>query len=205
LKKFLVNLLLTFSLLASTACSQVSPVEPSPALSKDNRAAHHIHFTNMLDEDSCSSIAVGTHTLLTAAHCVFGTSKIYIDGQSATITSTLYDEQDHVLVVEDGVTFTDYAVIDQREPRPNEHVRLWAWPGSATKVVFREGIFSETDEDTFTVPLYIYVLPIYPGDSGGGVISDDGKVITVVSLGDQSARMACFALAFTPAQLAQVK
>lgn len=207
MKKLLVSLVAAVCLTLS-ACNVNVSVRPAQSQqSKYAQFAHHIKFNALDDGDSCSSVAVGSHTLLTAAHCVMGTGKLDIDGNEADITATYYDEQDHVLITENGVTFSQYTPIDQRVPVPNEHVQMWGWPGRANNAVFREGNFEKTEDGDFdnSLILYAYLLPVYSGDSGSGVISDEGKVITVVSLGDREAQMFAFKLAFTPQQLAQIK
>lgn len=182
-------------------------VQPASALQSPAKASHHIHFENKTSGDSCSATAVGKHTLLTAAHCIIGTSKLTIDDpdNQVNITGVVYDEEDHALIGVDA-TFEDVLPIDERAPLQNEHVRLFGYPGHSMAQVPRDGHFDRKQViDLEGTEADIFILPVYGGDSGSGVISDAGKIITVVSLGDQSAEMASFELAFTKAQLAAIK
>lgn len=204
MKNFLAVPLLCIGLMSQVL---VNSVQPSSAMSSPSKAAHHIHFENKTSGDSCSATAVGKHTLLTAAHCIIGTSKIYIDkpDTQVDILSTVYDEQDHVLVGVD-YTFDDVLPIDERAPEDKEHVRMFGYPGRSMDQVAREGHFARKQViDLEGTEADIYVLPVYGGDSGSGIISDAGKIITVVSMGDQSADMAAFELKFTPTQLAAIR
>src|SRR5581483_1158906 len=114
------------------------------------------------------------------------------------IISQIYDEQDHVLLVLD-MSFAYYLPIEQREFTKGEHIRMWGWPGNSEDAVYREGYFKYVDGE-----LYIWQLPIYPGDSGSGMISDDNKVIGIVSLGNKSAECAIFLLSFSSDQLKKI-
>jgi hypothetical protein len=187
-----------------------APVQPKPPQLGPNlpahAATHRIHMINALEGAGCSATAIGPHALLTAAHCDLGTNKVVIDDLSvtATISSKGYDGNDHMILLLSDYTFTSIAQIDQRAPRTQEHVLLWGNPGRS-RDVFREGYLKSKSEfpgaDDQTRTLYVFQLGCYPGDSGGAIFSDEGKILTVVSMGDQSAETAVFALQFTPVQL----
>lgn len=186
------------SLFASTTPVFGPDSAPAP------KYAHHIELSSVADDVLCSSTAVGPHTLLTAAHCIVGTGKIRIDGEDAKIVQTLYDEQDHVLIVEDGVTFADTKQIEQSVPVAGEKVYIWGWPGEAQAPVYRQGVFEKTEDDPDGM-LFVWQLPVFNGDSGSGMISDNGKVIAVVSIGNKSAECGSFLLQFSPDQLKQIR
>jgi len=168
---------------------------------------HRIQMSSAADRAGCTATAIGQHTLLTAAHCIIGTDQITVDATDARVASALYDGNDHVILVLTGVQFDHYLGVDERSPKDKETVRLWGNPGHSRNV-YREGHFS--GKDTFSGAdgqdheLWIFVLPTYPGDSGSALITTDGKILTVVSLGNQSAECAVFPLAFSPDQLRRV-
>ena len=194
MKKFLLYVALLCLTMSAAAQTKVD-------LSK---AAHHIEFNTLTDDDTCSATAVGEHTLLTAAHCVQGTSKITIDDKDYSVKSLEYDEQDHALVRTDA-TFDVKLPIDERKPVANEPVKMWGWPGDSDIAVYREGYFVKVEQVDLGVYGNMFVLPVFPGDSGAGIISADEKVIGVQSLGDKNARAISFTLAFTPEQLAAIQ
>lgn len=179
-----------------------APVAVSFNSTSPANAAHHIQFFNPFGWSKCSAIAVGPHTLLTAAHCVIGTGFISVDGTKLVIVSTLYDEHDHMLIVVDGTAFPSTVVMEQRDPRPDEHIRIWGWPGYAESVVPREGhLLTST---TYRVPDR-WQLPVFPGDSGSGLVTDNGTVITVLSTGNESAEAGTIPLTFSPEQLKAIR
>jgi V8-like Glu-specific endopeptidase len=187
--------LLRAVLLAVLSATAFAPQTHSgPAL-----VAHHLVFENRTDKDSCSATAVAPHTLLTAAHCMIGTDVLNVDGKNTAILATIYDGQDHELIVVDA-EFKFFLPIEQRPPYAGEHVRCFGFPGGRLEMVPRDGRFDVIDDE-----LFVFVLPVYPGDSGAGILSDGNTVIAVVSLGDKRANAAAFPLSFTSDQLAHIK
>ena len=209
MRRWLSLPLLCFLLLPLGGAQLVTSVNPPSAWTTPATAAHHIHMESEVEGASCSSVAVGPHTLLTAGHCVVGgTDKIYIDkpDNKYTINNVVYDEKDHALLTINSVQFDSYLGIDERKPVPNEEVHFYGWPGHAKSAEIRQGQFVETQEIfEFNDPVDIYSVIALPGDSGSGVVDSEGKVITVVSVGDNSGNMGAFELNFTPEQLAQTK
>ncbi len=200
-KSLVLCLFLGLSILAPT---QITSVEPASAFAASTKAAaHHLGFSSKTGEDSCSSVAVGPHTILTAAHCIIGTGKVTIDDAKTPtiIEQTIYDETDHVLLIVDQ-TFQAYVKIDEKAPKVGDTYSFWGWPGSSDAPLYREGVCTGRVEDS---ELFLYKIPAFPGDSGSGVIDAAGDVISVVSLADKSADMAAATMAFTPAQLSQVR
>jgi V8-like Glu-specific endopeptidase len=122
----------------------------------------------------------------------------------AHIDQTLYDEKDHVIIVLKDATFSSYKQIEQSDFAVGQSVRLWGWPGSSTEMLYREGvcIAHGSDEDG---DFYEFKIPVYPGDSGSGIVNAAGKVVSVVSLGDKSANMIAFPMEFSPEQLKAIK
>lgn len=178
---------------------------------REGDAMHRIAMVTVAEGAGCSATAVGPHTILTAGHCVIGgTAIVIVDGKPAHIVGVQYDGNDHALFVlnQNDISFDTYVGIDEREPRNGERIRMWGNPGSS-RHVYREGYFQVKSDfvgaDGQKRDLYIYILPVFPGDSGSGMISDDGKVIEVVSMGNENAQSQDFLLQFSPDQLAAIK
>lgn len=206
MKKWLSIPLLCISLAASC---QIISTQPSSALIEPIKAVHHIEMNTIVGEGgTCSATAVGKHTLLTAGHCIIGgTDRISIDDSEGTaaVTGIVYDDKDHALVTVDA-TFDSTLPIEERAPLPNEHVRIWGYPGNSDKPVYREGHYIGKKTPLFSeVTFDLWKLPIYPGDSGSALVTDDNKIITVASMGDKSADAATFDMNFTPQQLQSIK
>lgn len=214
MKHFFARMAFVSALVVSSifpSCSQSIPPAPAPTqlarIDNDTlrKAAHQIAMESRTDNRGCSSDAVGPHSLLTAAHCMVGTDIVEVDGTDRHILVSLYDGNDHMLLVVDGAPFSIYLSIEQRTPQPNEHVRVWGWPGDSESPVLREGTFKFTKPLEKWGAVSIWQLPIYGGDSGSGLVSDDGNIIAVLSLGNQSAEACTFPLAFTPGQLQVIR
>jgi V8-like Glu-specific endopeptidase len=205
MRNFICKTFLFAAFAAATLTAQIASVEPLSAFTPETRsAAHHIHFQSLSDEATCSADAVGPHTLLTAAHCIIGTGKLMVDDAKhiANIERPIYDERDHVLLITD-MTFTSYLHIDEKTPVAGEPVSFWGWPGHSKEPLLRQGVCVGPNEDDENA--YDFKMPGYPGDSGSGIVDAAGDIITVISLGDQSANLESFKLEFTPEQLASIK
>jgi V8-like Glu-specific endopeptidase len=186
--------------------SSVSRLSPFRLDDPQGKAYHHIHFETAVEADSCSSAAVGPHALLTATHCELGTDVVDVDGVNYDISQKLRDGADHTILILPGAHFSDTLALDQRSPLVGERIRGWGWPGNIDTVIYKEGRVLKTIEiEGVDPPTWLFAYPVFAGDSGGPVLSDDNKILTVVSLGDNSAHMVGFALAFTPAQLAAIR
>lgn len=183
-------------------------VTPRRADDRESKAYHHIIHDTLLNGDSCSATAIGPHAILTATHCELGTDTVNIDDIPITITKKIRDGHDHTIYVVDA-DFAVWLPLDQRAPLPNERVRSWGWPGGQPTMVYAEGEFLRAVDLGDVIPKditsWLFILPTYSGDSGAAVISDSGKILTVISLGDNEAHMFAFPLAFTNAQLQAIK
>lgn len=196
-------LILTFTFLALSALFSSEAV---PTLDQQHRAAHHIISENILEGKGCSATAVGPHTLLTAGHCLVAASKIQVDDGAVNVLNLMFDDADHMLVVTDA-TFPYWLRIDQTalaSIQPETAVHMWGNPGH-TVDLFRTGVFSKWEDFDEENKVAVFLLPIYGGDSGAGILNDSGAIIAVVSMGDQSAETAVFILHFTSTQLGQIK
>jgi V8-like Glu-specific endopeptidase len=187
-----------------------SPSAPAPKLGPDfsaHAAMHQISMSNAAFGDGCSATAIGPHALLTAAHCDLGTNKVSIDDlkiKNAVIVDKQFDDNDHMILILKDVTFDNFAEISQRELIPGEVLYNWGNPGHAHDV-FRIGYVMKNEDylgaDDVKHHGFRLQLPIYPGDSGSAVLDKDGKIVTVCSLGNNSAESEDFVLQFSPEQL----
>lgn len=133
-------------------------------------------------------------------------SKIKIDGDEAAVLNLIFDNADHMLIVTDA-SFSYWLRIDQTammNMQVNTPVHLWGNPGRHLDI-FRVGAFEKWEDFDDSIKLAIFIMPIYAGDSGGGVLDESGAVVAVVSLGNQSAETATFPLQFTSPQLGQIR
>lgn len=174
----------------------------TPAKNDPTLAMHHIQLDSTTDGASCSASAIGPRALLTAAHCIVGTGVIAVDGETFAIDRILYDENDHAIILLQSAKFDHIAELAPRVPAPHEHVMFVGNPGHNTSIR-RDGYFLKSEFVNFELVTMDFILPAFPGDSGSGLLSDDGKIIAVLSVGDKSAEAGAFPIAFTPEQLAQ--
>jgi len=199
------NIIATLVLLLGFPLAQPAvDLTPSP-FAAQHRAAHHIFFDNVIDGASCSATAVGPHTLLTAGHCLLASNTVEIDGDKATIVKFVFDDADHMLIVTDAV-FQAWLPIDQEAlfSIGDAPVHIWGNPGHSLDV-FRFGVFLRWNAAGDNAHLAVFQLPTFAGDSGSGVISESGRIVAVISLGNNDAEMAAFPFHFTEDQLAQIK
>jgi hypothetical protein len=194
----LVTLLLGFSF---TAPEPVT-AHVSPELQTQRAAQHHIHEGTILEGASCSSTAIGPHALLTASHCELATPTVNIDGHNYQITEILRDGDDHSIFIIPGITFPDFLPVDERPIVEGEDLHGWGWPRDNKDPLYRVGVGGPNLSSEFDVNAYGIYYPAFHGDSGSAVISAEGKIVGVVSLGDESAHTVTFRLSFTPDQLA---
>lgn len=195
------------ALIALVVLLALSPaaVQPFRLDDPEGKAFHHIHFDTLLEADSCSATSIGPHALITAAHCELGTDAVDVDGVSYAISQKIRDGHDHTILILPQANFKVFLPLDQRDPTTSERIRGWGWPGHGTSAVYKEGTFVKVLPPALDTPIpaWLFAYPVYAGDSGGAVITDAGKILTIVSLGDNKADMVGFLLAFTPDQLAQ--
>jgi V8-like Glu-specific endopeptidase len=176
------------------------------------------HYLSM-GGGSCTGVAVGPHTILTAEHCLtddFSIRKvpktltdipseftIGIDGQQAQMLAVEADGFDHVLILT-NVKLPAYLKIDQSNKFvQNQKLVAYGYPGDRTDKVLSEPRFDSTEKDTFhTFPDFaVFDMTALPGDSGEGLVNMSGKVVGMLSLGTNSNTGGVMPFHFTPEQL----
>ncbi len=209
LKAFVLALMLTLG----TASTTTPVIATKTAIEQQHETTHRIGVYDIEKGDTwnqevghCSGTVVGPHAILTAQHCFMDSNLIRLDAEKDPIhiTSAIIDGNDHVIYIVDR-TFKSWVGIDERTLVSGELVHLWGAPGRHNDV-FRAGYFVEYAPEkeldpAQTVQFENFILPIYPGDSGSGVFDENGKVVAVTSMTDQSAGSLDIPLAFTQAQL----
>jgi hypothetical protein len=165
-----------------------------------------IELSTVFDSGHCTATAVGRHTLLTASHCEAPTDVLTVNGETTHILHIIRDGKDHSLMIVD-MTLLVTAKIIQRDLLQAEDVTLVGNPGEL-QALYRRGYFAGKRESSL-----LFVLPVYRGDSGAGIIDKRGNVVAVVStmswIGDSEGHgfQACVALplSFTDLQLSAIK
>lgn len=187
-------------------------VEPTTAIERQHANTHRIGVYDLpgvtfnSEVGHCSGTVVGPHAILTAQHCLRDSAFIRLDAEKnpIRIMAALFDNNDHVIYIVDR-TFTTWTPIVQRELVVNEPVHFWGAPGKNSDV-YRIGYFQkmttmkELDPDG-KFQFQLFILPVFGGDSGSGILDESGNVIAVVSMADTSADNLDLPLAFTPGQL----
>jgi hypothetical protein len=214
LKAFVIALMLALGISAPLPQPQPTPaVVTKTAIEQQHETTHRLGVYDLLKGDKwnqeighCSATVVGPHAILTAQHCFFDSNLIRLDAEKepTVILAALVDGNDHVIYIVDR-TFSRWASINERTLVVGEPVHIWGAPGKNVDV-YRSGYFAgyshEKDFDpTLTVQFENFILPIYGGDSGSGLFDENGNVVAVTSMGDQSADALDLPLIFTPSQL----
>ena len=210
MKRFLLSILLTLSLLASSCtASNLKPTQ--------HAAMHRLLFQTKTDGSYCTGYAISPHAVLTAAHCderdmtvVF--DKDYNDKTAVvyTIDQKYFDDEDHMIFVVKAVTFTDFIKYDPatyKPPEQGEHIYFWGNPERRVDI-YREGYIAgqefEGDPDIKGKSNSVLVMSTCGhGDSGAAVFAEDGRIVLLVTGGFSSVIMYGYPLAFTPQQVAE--
>ncbi|SDQ42469.1 serine protease [Pseudoxanthomonas sp. CF125] len=183
---------LLLATLLLTGCVQGKAVE-----SKD-----YTHRIELVTGGVCSATAVGSRTLLTAAHCVTTKPKVLvIDGTAAGVLDITLDGKDHALV---SVTITfDHVAKVAATPKQGARVHWYGQP-MGLEQVYGEGIVVGHKDDRYLID----GSQIWFGSSGAGLLNDQGQVVGVISgfvAKDQFKLGWAWPLAFTAEQLGAIK
>ena len=216
MKRFLLSILLTLSLLASSCtASNLKPTQ--------HAAAHQIMVTGKSGRALCSAVAIAPHVLLTAEHCDDKDASFVVDGEQnpQAVSKKLYDNQDHMLLVMPNANFVS---VIQYEPttylkgNQGEHIYFWGNPAvdyARLQDQYREGYVTgicqkqyTKEEDGINASGYFFIIAVVGGrgDSGAAVFSEDGRFVGIVSYGlAKGAMLGIFPMAFTPEQVAEAE
>lgn len=187
----------SLALLALSLLSGIKSDTSRPNLDHQHKATHRIVFISSAEGKVCSATAIGPHALLTAGHCFVPSNHVEIDSYLSDVVAIMADEHDHMIVIV-AQEFTDYLSIEKSEPKGWVH--MWGNPGHSHDV-YRVGIFLQ-EIVLKGGKARVYELPTYPGDSGAAILSEDGNIIDVVSLGDNTSALGvAFPLNFSQSQL----
>ena len=157
----------------------------------------------------CSGTAVGTHTILTAAHCFVGDKHdLVIERKPVTILKVIRDGKDHVLVVV-GRTFLTVAhfgvALDQ-----GDEVFIYGDPMGLPDMLRFGRIAGVCGEGYDCNGEILYDVRGWHGDSGSAVFNMRGGIVGVISggvgtsgTGGSFTLAGGYPLAFTHAQLKQ--
>jgi hypothetical protein len=148
----------------------------------DQVAVHTYQKAYGQEPVNCSATVIGPYALLTASHCEMATDIITVESLVCAIALRIRDGQDHTI----------YLLDDMEEPFPvaahlldkpfyeGEAVYLRGNPGGRVHL-YRQGIFSGYVNDTMVKQVMMFELPVYRGDSGSGVFTEDGSLRAVLS------------------------
>lgn len=167
------------------------------------KAFHHIEQATLVEADSCTGEAIGPHAILTATHCELGSDKVSVDGTEYVISQKLRDGMDHTIYIMPDANFPVYLQFANRAPVAGERVRSWGWPEGRNSIAYAEGTYLGFIQDEEGDKAYKFDLPVFEGDSGAAILDDAGRILSVVSLGNQDGPGTVgFSFDFTSAQLA---
>lgn len=143
----------------------------SPTHDELRATALRIEFATGL----CSGTAVSPDTLWTAKHCLESGGMIAkVNGVAVKQAFVRELSRDRVSVRVTGIIFEHFAKIGP-PPRQGQRIRFFGTPGGNNDV-YREGYVARVrDGET------VIVAPVCKGDSGSGLLADQGRVIGIVS------------------------
>ena len=231
MRRSLVSLSLVLTFLAASISPAFATKSVKDKVKRQQHAAYH--EVTMVDRDdtgkivgggTCSSMAVGPHTLLLAEHCNDPyTAEVYVDAKVEDIKARVartysaekqFDHQDHMLLDLAQITFPSFVPLDiVAPPVQGEHFYFWGSP-NGIRDQYRESYITGVipfnhDQDDPEIdasgPVYMAVGPAQPGDSGSVLFdSQTGKIIGVLTYGFADGLfIGIFPIQFTSAQLAQ--
>lgn len=188
----ILRALVALSVLVSSACVVQPPL------------SHLFGVTGTLNLSNggiCSGTAVGPAVILTASHCVLDKPvEIRFRGILYRITTMTHDGNDHVLIRVNG----DVAPYARKggAPRVNQDVWIVGNPNGLAQT-YRRAYVTKVD----ATAIY-FDCQCWRGDSGAALFDATGRVIGVVSAGDNQgpySMTVAFPLAFTKAQWAEAR
>lgn len=163
----------------------------TPAETKAHSASYQIGQATLSGGGRCSATAIAPHALLTASHCEEPTDALYIRGiadNPVEIVGKIRDEQDHTIYLLKGVTFADYVEVAPDKFEQGENVFTFGNPGKWQDIYQRGYVVGILVDNSMEAALgggdpdeLLFDLQVFPGQSGAGVFSPEGKLIAVIS------------------------
>lgn len=213
MRRFFLGLMAFAMLAFSPACSVAAD---SNSL-RDQTSAAMVEMSIMLPDGSyrltCTTQAIAPHVLLTAKHCFdnkppdtawfFGPKHTY--DEKATVILAIQD----TVFIRTSLRWKATTALSERAPRNYEKVYGFGY-GLGLPKTYREGVYSgkgaleDSDPAWNGDPMWMFSIPITPGDSGMGIVGEHGKIFCVVSLAMSAEKgghvTACVPISLTPAQ-----
>jgi hypothetical protein len=196
--------------------SLIASAQSASVIAKAHKTTYHIAQATISQAAMCSATAIGPHALLTASHCEQPTDELLIQGvdDPVTIVGKIRDGKDHTIYLLSGITFSDYAIIDQTTKlQQGDGVFIFGNPGDWSDIL-RKGYFAGMviNKNPFsnTPNEFLFDMQVWHGDSGSAIFSEDGFIVGVVSVMDTQKDESSppdiqmegsFAMSFTSAQL----
>lgn len=125
-------------------------------------------------DSSCSGTAIGSHTILTATHCLDASKTIVINKMDVSILNRVDDGYDHTILTVEA-TFKGHATFAGM-PSTGSRVHIIGNPGFL-KHVYSEGTVAGLDSKGYT----LLNVPIFYGDSGSAVRDSKNRIVGVIT------------------------
>lgn len=190
-------------LLMAAAGAHATPSESTQRLVFDNGS-------------TCTGVAIGPNTMLTALHCLPETyTQMTVGGLAPRVLLRTNDRTDHVIFVFAEPIFKTWSNPRAVAPEQAEELTVWGYPANHTTQQYRRLTVSGVDEPmTMQTGAYVYSLDgnVFFGDSGGGAFDAQGNLVCLITSmvfhEHQSVRWVyptCNAWTFTREQMDEVR
>lgn len=128
----------------------------------------------VLNNGLCSGTAIGKHKILTATHCMTGSTLVAVNQRPVKVGARVDDGKDHTILTVD-IDFIAWAKVAPNKIKQGDRIRFWGNP-QGIHDQYREGVISGSDQNREFMD-----VTIGHGDSGAGVFNTAGEVVGVVS------------------------
>lgn len=151
------------------------------------RATHLIITGNKIKLSACTSVAISSTQMITAAHCFEDDAHlISIDSVLVPVTSIVKinnDSHDHVIITFKKPLFSHWVVMANQQPSIGEPVFSLGYSNATALLRFHAGYVSAYGTGTKFggVTAILYQLTNYFGDSGSGIFNQNGQLIATES------------------------
>lgn len=163
------------ALVALVGCTTVNIPEAQAPTVRFNAVAYAIDRTVYLAGSGCSAVAVGNDRLVTAKHCLPDDAKAGDSYEGGTVLHVSPSMDFAVVVWPDA-----RLAVRMRPPVVGEHLYVVGYPvqlGSGDQdLTVTDGIVAGPQNSAGD---HRITAPVYFGNSGGGVWSDDGELLGI--------------------------